>query len=133
MLSQEFLPLIILLARVLPFMTLSRAAHRQGRDISPVCVLMCMHVRVCSYMTVNSHTTPYDVHSAVLIFDPLPKPCMSGVKTVTAPTAPSQDPTEPHPQTTNPSMNDAPTFSQSGIVIHLKKSVSVTPSDSSDV
>lgn len=52
---------------------------------------------------------------------------------MTEPTELSQNPTEPHPETTEPLVGLASTLFLPGIIIHHRKSASATLRDSSDI
>lgn len=97
--------------------TVQSSTHKRGT--------LCFSLYVCvSTYPVNGCTTPYDVRSTGpywLIFDPLPWPCVSGVWTVIERTGLSKDPTEPHPETTEPLVGLPPTLLLSNIVIHHRK------------
>lgn len=60
-LSQEHLRLICFLARILTFMTMSRAAQTREGHLPCVCHYMSVFIHV---LTISGCTTPYDVRSS---------------------------------------------------------------------
>ena len=106
--------------------------RRRGRDISHVCVSLCVCVFV-HVLPVSGRTTPYDVRSAAtrwLIFDPLPSPCVRGIRQW-----PNRSSTAKILQDHTPKPQNYSWFLLflSGIVIHHTTCVSAHLSDSSDI
>lgn len=91
----------VLWPAVLPFMTLSRAAQTREGHFPCVCVFMCVCVCTCPACQRAHHSLwcPQRCNTLTDLWSSAFALCQ-GYKTVTKPIEHSQDPTGPHPETT---------------------------------